>query len=263
MLCDGAELLIDAPMAQRGKRIMQAMSACAPAGSAVTQAYTGRHKLLMMYGAGTPSRQSAMKAHRKRGGRVVLWDLGYWGRDECMRLSIDGMHPTAEQLAVSESCRFNPGFTLREDASPAGPILIIGLGDKSAQMLGLPFMSWERATLERLRNQFPGRSFAWRPKGRKQTPLGNVPLRHGMPIEQAMRGCSLVVCLHSNVAIDACVAGIPVMCEGGAAHALYSGNPNPSRHERAQFLARLSWWNYEPSEAPKAWAFIQKVISET
>ena len=35
-------------------------------------------------------------------------------------------------------------------------------------------------------------------------------------IADVLNGCSVVVCRHSNVAVDACIAGVPVECEGGA-----------------------------------------------
>lgn len=83
--------------------------------------------------------------------------------------------------------------------------------------------------------------------------------RWGMPIDEALRGASLVVCRHSNVAVDACVAGIPVECDDGAAAALYRGNPNPTREQRAEFLRRLTFWEWRPDEAAQAWDWILTV----
>jgi hypothetical protein len=82
----------------------------------------------------------------------------------------------------------------------------------------------------------------------------------GGDIKDVLRGCSLVVCRHSNVAIDACVAGVPVDCEGGAALALYAEHPQPTREHRVQFLQRLSWWQWRPSEARDAWQFVNRMI---
>ena len=126
-MVDGAEILIDSPMAQRGKRIMQAMRDAIQE-STVTREYRGAHHVLMLYGAGLAQRQHAMRAHLKRGGRVVCWDLGYWDRETAMRLSIDGMHPTPEHLVLSEGPSRRP-WKLRADANPDGPALLIGLGD--------------------------------------------------------------------------------------------------------------------------------------
>jgi hypothetical protein len=148
---------------------------------------------------------------------------------------------------------------LREDADQSGPILLIGIGAKSAVAYGDPH--WAIRKLSDLRHRYPGRAIAWRPKGRSATPFASLPLRHGMPIEDALRGCSLVACRHSNVAVDACVAGIPVECDAGAAHALYGRNASPSREDRIDFLRRLSWWEWGICDAPQAWQWIRRVTA--
>lgn len=250
-----AEVLIDGPMSKRGHRMLSAMLEAAPSGTVSSSKYTGGHKLLMMYGAGLPSRQAALEAHRKAGGTVVVWDLGYWDRDDAMRLSIGSLHPTAEQLALApEGSRRK--HVLREDADPNGPILLVGLGVKSGRLYGLQTMEWELGKMWGLKNS--GRKILWRPKGRQSSKLTGATLKHGMPIEEALKGCSLVVCRHSNVAIDACIAGVPVECEDGAAFSLYKNGTTPSREDREEFLRRLGWWNWRPTEAVEAWNWILK-----
>lgn len=257
---DGAEILIDEPMAQRGRRMLRALADAAPR-AVVRERYGGEHKLLVMYGAGLDRRQEILRTHIAAGGRVATWDLGYWDREEAMRLSMNGLHPTAEALAATS----NPArraFALREDCAKAGPILLVGIGAKTAAMTGAPQLAWERAALAKIRKRFPDKQILWRPKGRNVVGLEGTTLCHGQPIEQALIGCSLVVCKNSNVAVDACVAGVPVWCEGGAAHALYGDNPSsPSREQRADFLRRLSWWNWRPSEAEQAWRWIREAIA--
>ena len=257
---DGAEILIDEPMAARGRRILRALADVAPR-VCVRDRYAGDHKLLVMYGAGLPSRQAAMKSHIAAGGRVAVWDLGYWDREEAMRLALDNLHPTAAALAATGG-RARRSFALREDADPRGPILLIGIGAKTAALNGADHLAWERGALARIRKRFPNTRVLWRPKGRTAFGLEGTTLCHGQSIEQAITGCSLVVCKHSNVAVDACVAGVPVWCEGGAAHALYGDNPSsPSREQREDFLRRLSWWNWRPSEAEQAWRWIREATS--
>jgi hypothetical protein len=130
---------------------------------------------------------------------------------------------------------------------------------KSGRLYGLNTMQWELAQMPRLKSM--GREILWRPKG-KQTPiLSGATLKHGMPIEEALKGCSLVVCRHSNVAVDACIAGIPVECEDGAAWTLYRHGTTPTREQRAEFLRRLGWWNWRPSEAAQAWNWILKTAA--
>ena len=259
---DGAEILIDLPMVRRGQRMLQAMANTAPAGSVVTDAYRGRRRVLMVYGAGHPPRLAAIRRHQERGGMVVMWDLGYWGRQDSMRLAISSMHPAGHQLSMAPAGQ-RWAFELREDVNPEGPVLLIGLGNKSAALYGLRWMQWENAALARIKAAHPGQQVMWRPKGKRAHLMPGTMLQHGMPIEDALRGCSLVVCRHSNAAVDACVAGVPVWCQDGAAAVLYASNPAPSQDQRAEFLRRLGWWNWAPSEAGQAWAWINNVISET
>jgi hypothetical protein len=122
------------------------------------------------------------------------------------------------------------------------------------------FQEWERKTLAALRAAYPGRRVVYRPKRPEQ--LDNLPVATA-PIEEVLKGASLVVCRHSNVAVDACIAGVPVVCEDGAAAALYGSDlrrpANPGGEERRQFLERLAWWQWKPSEAKLAWQFLLKV----
>jgi len=255
----GAELLIDQDIIPRADRYMREMAKAAPAGTSITKKYAGHRSLLVLYGAGAPDKLAIVGRHKQAGGRVAMFDLGYWDRKEAMRLSIDTMHPTAEQLALAPGGR-RRNFTLREDADPNGPILLVGLGRKSCVAWGLQPLEWEVRKAAELQARFPGRRILWRPKGKNPVSIGDLDVSHGNPIDEALRGCSLVVCRHSNVAIDACIAGIPVECEDGAGFALYGKSPSPTGDERAEFLRRLAWWEWHNTEAAQAWNWINEVI---
>lgn len=260
-MADSAEILIDDTLTERGRRLLKKMSACAPDGSEARETYTGRHRILVVWGGGRPDRVELLKRHRADGGVTVAWDLAYWDREGAARMGINSLHPTAAQLAKAPDGPGRREFVLREDADPDGPVLLVGLGRKSARMLGVAPMWWETKRMKALQQRFPGRPIKWRPKGRDRTWLtGAATMCVDMAIEDALRGCSLVVCRHSNVAVDACVAGVPVECEDGAAAALYAGNPAPTREQRAEFLRRLTWWEWRPDEAPQAWDWIARVI---
>lgn len=251
-------MLIDAPMAQRGQRMLRAMLAAAPGSAHAVTSYTGRRRLLMLYGVGLPHRHHVARQHWRAGGHVAMWDLGYWQRGDCMRLSVDHLHPLPEQIQAAPSVP-RQAVALRNDHDPAGPVMIVGIGPKSCALYGLAHMQWERRALQQVRARYPGRGILWRPKGRDRTPLEGAQMVADRPIEDALRGCSLVVARHSNVAVDACIAGIPVVCDDGAARALYAGNTTPTPAERAVFLARLSWFNYAPAEAAEAWQMVGRL----
>lgn len=260
-MAGGAEVLIDPPLSMRGQKFMQAMASAAPAGSTVTTSYSGRRNLLMLYGPGSPRKMPAIRQHLAKGGHVAMWDLGYWDREHGMRLSIDFMHPTIDQLQISPRLG-KRSFELREDHyAPDGHILLVGLGAKSVFTYGLQPLEWETKKLKELRQRFPGKRIVWRPKGHKPVGFDDLDISHGDPICNALFGCALVACRHSNVAIDACIAGVPVECDDGAAAALYRGNPYPTIQQRADFLQRLSWWEWRRDEAKEAWAWILRVVN--
>lgn len=251
--------MIDQPMAKRGRRMLDALAANAPIGSHITKGYGGNARVLIMYGAGLDYRSNVMRQHLKRGGRVIAWDLGYWDRENAMRMSIDGIHPKPEHIVQAPGTPRRQ-FVLRQDANPDGPILLIGIGFKSVCAYDLGYLQWEKMKVSELSARFKGKKILWRPKGKDHARLPGTELTVGMPIEHAMRGCSLIVCRHSNVAVDACIAGIPVECEDGAAYALYKDNPNPSVEQRLDFLNRLSWFNWQIGDAQATWSHIQRIV---
>lgn len=256
----GIELLIDSPMAARGRRMLAALADTAPAGTIVTDRYRGGRRLLVVYGVGRDYKFAAMKRQLAAGGHIACWDLGYWDRDDAMRLSIDALHPTEQQLQLAPATGWRREVEIREDAKAHGHILLVGLGRKSAHMYGLSGYEWERARLARIRREHPERRICWRPKGKDRDVLPGTDLLAGMSIDAALRGASLVVCRHSNVAVDACIAGIPVECDDGAAFALYRHGSAPTADERREFLRRLGWWNWRPGEADAAWRWMLEVI---
>ena len=81
---------------------------------------------------------------------------------------------------------------------------------------------------------------------------------HITPIEQVLAGARLVVCRHSNVAVDAVIAGVPFECEDGAAYWL-QGKPYTVEN-RLDLLHRLCWWQWTCYEAPAAWRFIKGML---
>lgn len=256
----GAEILINKPMSSRGERFLRTISHAAPAGSKITSAYEGKHQLLVVYGPGMEYRTQVMQKHKAAGGRVIGFDMGYWDREDSMRLFVDEVHPTPEQLD-STPLYSRRGFSLRDDHDPNGPIMLVGLGQKSVKSLGYGGQSWEMKALQFLREAYPGRRIVWRPKGPNPTPLENLPVVFGSKIEDALKGCSLVYCRHSNVAVDACVAGIPVICEGGAAYYLYRNGPNPEPDRRRDFLSKLSWWEWHRTQGKELWQWIRSICA--
>ena len=258
----GVELILDAPASARGKRFFAALKAAAPDWVHASSVYTGRRNVICLYGGGNPVRMEYIAAHRARGGRVVAWDLAYWDRIDSLRVAVDGLHPTAQQLAVAGDAPGRRAFHLRNDADAAGHVLLVGLGRKSVAATGAAPLRWERRALAVARERWPGARIVWRPKG-EPIALDGLPMSVGVPIERALLGARAVVCAHSNVAVDACVAGVPVYCEGGAAASLYAETPSPDARARSTFLRQLSWFEWHRRDASAAWAWVLKLLLAT
>lgn len=186
----GFEVLCDVDLrGRRGKAMMSALHGSMGADCVAPDTYRGKKRNLIMYGPGKDWRTAVFHAHRKKGGNVITWDLGYWDRDSCLRMSINNFHPTAKQLAYSEGRLRSPTprHQLREDCDPNGPVLLIGLGPKACLLYGLKPYQWETQMLQAIRHRFPGVGIVWRPKGNRALPFNDLPISHGDSIEEIGR----------------------------------------------------------------------------
>jgi len=224
-----------------------------------TTSFEGRSDWLVLYGVGAAVNDEARKAQLARGGRVLMWDLGYIERKKVvghLRMSIDTDHPQQWlDKTPADGSRFRRlGVELREDADAAGPILLIGIGRKSRIYLNTD--DWERTAYEKLIRRFPKRRIVYRPKGHDDRRLP-CDRDEKTPIADLLRGASLVVCRHSNVAVDSAIAGVPFEAENGAAMWLQQREFTPVN--RMKFLQRLAFWQWRATEAAQAWAFAKQV----
>lgn len=220
----------------------------------VSSRYTGCAPWLMLWGVGRAEYMVARQRHLQSGGRAILWDMGYVGRgkhDHYVRVTIDHDHPWRDlDKTQADPSRWESfGIGLREDVNPTGHIVLACLGRKSVAAFGLS--GWDDERQEQLRHRFPGVQIMRREKPRSR-------YADTAPIESVLAGARLVVCRHSNVAVDAVIAGIPIECEDGAAVWL-KGKPYTVEN-RLDFLRRLCWWQWTCYEAPQAWQFIKGML---
>lgn len=199
--------------------------------------------VLIAYGAGAPATADIVAKHVQAGRPAICWDVGYWGRS--FRFAIDGHHPKA--LPVPPADRPIPD--LREDYDPSGHIVLIGLGPKSRYMDS----EWEYRALAKIQEHYPGRRIVYRPKPNREFMPLPVETDNNSSIECVLRGASLVVCRHSNVGVDAAIAGIPVVSDMGTPTLLYGSDiakpKHPTREQRETFLRALAWLNWQDGEA--------------
>jgi hypothetical protein len=259
------EVLLCPHTAGRGVAMLKALIEAAPAvgiNCIVDTQYGARSKWLMTYGLGHPERRPWIEKHLASGGRLIGWDLGYWDREVAMRLTIDRDHPQ-HLLTDMPGNRFAAdNITLREDYKSFGPIILAGNGAKTRQVLNDKAMRWEQQMLEAIRAAYPTQGIRYRAK-RYET-FSGLRLAQGT-VEEALAGASLVVCRHSNIAVDACIAGVPAVCSDGIASALYGSSltkvVHPSREQRLQFLQNVAWWQWRPTEAIDAWKQILRILN--
>jgi hypothetical protein len=225
----------------------------------------------ILYGMGAPDRLGYADC-----GRVIAFDAGYWERKlspdiRKYRVSVNGLHcpeyiatvPCAgpERLAASGmQCKAHGG-------NPNGPIMLVGNGPKSFRTFA---SGWTAEKSREIRKTFPSRKILYRPKPKRPRESG---IDHDgiseAPIDSALSAVSLVVCRHSNVAVDACRVGVPVVCESGAAAAIYpkslqNWESQPSHAERIDFLERLAWWQWSPVECRDGgfWPWILETLAQ-
>lgn len=221
--------------------------------------------VLILYGLGGPDRLPIAESHRAQGKLFFAFDLGYWGRedkDRVFRLSINSNHPSNVMAGPRpDSRRFDAaGLSITNVFDPDGPVMLIGNSTKS-RVFGTDGWAAERS--KEIRSVFGERQLIYRPKPKHPIePKTRYDLLSSGPVEEALIGVSLVVCRHSNVAIDACLMGVPVVCEGGAGAEIYPNRledyrKQPSAETRLEFLHRLAWWQYRSSEADLAWQAIR------
>jgi hypothetical protein len=216
--------------------------------------------VLILYGLGGADRINIAAQHQARGKTFVAWDLGYWDRfthDRKYRLAFNSNHPHDVMRGPVSPERIR----MHSVSNPNGPILLIGHGRKSNAVWA---DGWVVEKLSELRRVFPGKQIVYRPKPINPLEVHTLPISYGA-IDDALVGVSLVVCRHSNVAVDACRLGVPVVCDAGAAAEIYpqtlsDRHNQPSEDTRRAFLQRLALWQYSANEADQAWDFIQGKI---
>lgn len=271
------DIMLTAAMRDRAAEFLQALcngAAVCGVDARIINGYSPRSgSVLVLYGLGGHDRFQYARRHMDSGGRLLAWDAGYWERhadDRKFRVAIDGFHsPQYVMRGPSPgSWRWEQsGLRINDLHNAAGPIVLVGNGPKAC---AVGASGWLISKLREIRAAHPKRKVLYRPKP-------NRPMEHGAKlcdgildnhkIERALHGASLVICRHSNVAVDACRNGIPVICDDGAAASIYPSQladekKQPSAEERLEFLHRVAWWQWSPVEAERGepWPWLIRTL---
>lgn len=226
-----------------------------------TTAYAGDSDLLLLFGVGAPTHAIARQKHVDSGRHALLFDLGYFSRKKItgyVRMTIDHDHPQAYigRTTPKPGRWALHGIALREDYKADGPVILVGLGRKARSYLGEP--DWEVKEYQRIKREYPGREIIYRPKPRHPYPPINCKVDQDSKIEDLLKGASLAACRHSNVAVDAIIAGVPFDAIDGAAMWMKGKDYLPET--RLDFLRRLSYWQWKSTEADQCWKFAQSML---
>lgn len=238
--------------------------------------YTGDDVADVAVFYGLEGRMPRIFADYRKRGRAVYVDLGYWGRREGGRwtgyhkIAVNARHPTAyyrtPQHDSSRFARF--GLPLRAWTGRGSHILLAGMGDKGARAEGYEPEAWERWVLSELR-RYTDRPIVYRPKPswKAARPIeGTRFSSKAREVEQELAGAWAVVTHHSNVAIEAQLAGVPTFCWYGVAaeQSLQDlsmiESPRRPDDSRAAWCADIAWcqWSVEEMKAGAPWKFLRE-----
>lgn len=262
------EVLVTRGTSGKGRCLMEAVHAGAlkvGLDSTLTVLPRKPGAVLVLYGLGGLDR--ARYATRPD---VVSFDMGYWNRkgpDRCFRVSVGGFHsPGLIFKGPDPGETRNRPMDVAEQVTRDGPIMLVGNGPKS-EAVGA--RGWSARKLAEIRKAFPGCQVLYRPKPKRPIERGVVAdIVSTEPIQEALAKVSLVVCRHSNVAVDACQAGVPVVCDDGAAASIYPSAladhaKQPSLERRHEFLRRLAYWQWSQAECESGefWLWMKGVLN--
>lgn len=181
------------------------------------------HEIACFYGFDAQM-QKIFHAYRAYGLPVVYVDLGYFGRLEggkwsgYHKVSVNGRHPTSYfQKKTHGPDRFSH-FRLNFPRWRFGRhILVCGTSDKGALVDGFRPQEWENRTIQKLK-KLTSRQIIYRPKPSWSCATPIPGSQFAMSKEDVSRwlvNCHAVVSHHSNVCVDAFLAGVPNFCEDG------------------------------------------------
>lgn len=229
----------------------------------ITERYRGEAKLFVMWGVGAVGRSELRHQHIANGGTVLLWDIGFFKRtkhDGHCKASINQDFATAwlDQTKPEPERWSELGIGLRDDYDPKGHIVLAGIGPKQHAYEGALIEQWEAHKLRELRRRFPDRRIVYRPKPRRPFAPLSCETDATSDIADVLRGAALVVCHHSNVAVDAVLAGVPFEADDGVA--TWLRDKPYTREVRLDFVRRLARWQYKRAEMVEAWRFLRGVL---
>lgn len=193
---------------------------------------------------------------------VLHCDLGFWSRDQYMKLALGGRWSTLVDHDYDDRRLRKHGVQIEASSKPGRRVLLCGMSAKASGTWGLQPEQWEQQAIKRL-VAAGAEKVIYRPKPtwHGARPLKGATFDRAGEIRQAMAQVDVVVSHHSNAAIDAIAAGLPIYVETGIARALSVptieeavGASAPDLETRARFLRQVAHHQWRMDElASGAW----------
>lgn len=215
-------------------------------------------------------------AYKAAGASYAYWDLGYWNRspnkgkggsrEGAYRLALNSWDTADHMARDCPSDRFAAaGLVLRDPPdlqNGGGLVLVAGMSGKAAGTHGFQPDQWETAMLAHLQG-LTWQEVQFRAKKKRLAGME--------PIDQVLRRTWLAVMHHSNVAVDALLAGVPVYavkgvgklwsgpltCGGTLARRLYL----PGERERYAADVAYAQWTTGEMRSGAAWNHVRDVLA--
>lgn len=193
--------------------------------------------------------------------KILHVDAGFWRRDHYNKLALGGRWSELTNRKFG-SGRFTPhAVMVYPNRAPGKTILVCGMSAKAARSWGLEPEQWEHEAVSRLRAV--GAKVIYRPKPTwpDARPIQNSIFDRSLGIDQTLRQVYGVVSHHSNAAIDAIAAGLPIYVEVGISKSLsvptledVVGATAPDIETRQHFLREIAWHQWTLAELEQgAW----------
>lgn len=205
--------------------------------------------------------RDAFAAQAKAGGRFLYVDLGYWTRklyqgdyDGLHKVVVGARHATGYFKRGRPHDRLDGAPEVRPWRATGRHIILAGMSGKGAASVGLQPYEWERRMIRQLR-KVTDRPILYRPKPswKQAQPLDGAAFSpRTEPIGVALVDAWALVTPHSNAALDALAAGVPIHAAEGLASVMSTPLDEIETPRRGgdvqQLLADIGYCHWTRSE---------------
>lgn len=215
--------------------------------------------------------------YKRAGKHAILIDLGFWERHYNGRLSgyhkivVNDYHPTdyPHKTRYAADRLYRLKLPINPFRKGGQHILVAGMSEKAAGIYGHAARDYEQGVITKLR-KLTDRRIIYRPKPSwpDAKPLEGADYSPpDQPLENVLHSAFAVVTHHSNVAIDAIVAGVPAFVVESIAKPLCKTNIAevndpyyPSEEERLQWLQNAAYlqWHVAEIEMGLPWRHLKE-----